>query len=215
MAIYFANEEGTWRTQAGTPIQPDSMDMGIVYNTQISTSSLSKYVKTYELPGARWKIRLSYSNLQPEEARPLLAWLADLRGAAGRFYIYDFSLPTPLGGLSSANFTLSDASTINLTSMVGGTLEVGDLFTIYPNSPYNTIPELKMVTNVIDANSFNFEPVCRRPYTNYTTDNSLHLGTTAYAHMMLTSDEQAFHSVQGKVKLSTITIDAIEVFNNA
>ena len=142
-------------------------------------------------------------------------WLTDLRGAAGRFYVYDFSLPTPLGGLTSANFTLSDSTTINLSSMVGGTLKVGDLFTIYPNAPYSDVSELKMVTNVIDANSFNFEPVCRRPYTNYTEDTTLHLGTAAYSHMMLTSDEQAYHSVQGKIKLSTITIEGIEVFNNA
>lgn len=215
MAIYFANEEGTWRTTPGTPIEPDSVDMGIVFNTQVSTSSLSQYVKTYELPGARWKIRLNYSNLEPIEARPLLAWLTDLRGAAGRFYIYDFSLPEPLGGLTSANFTLSSPSTINLTSMVGGTLKVGDLFTIYPNAPYNTVPELKMVTNVVSATSFNFSPVCRRPYTSYTTNASIALGTSAYAQMMLTSDEQAFHSVQGKVKLSTITVEGIEVFNNA
>ena len=215
MAIYFANEEGTWRTAPGTPIQPDTVDMGIVFNTQISTSTLSKYVKTYELPGARWKIRLSYSNLQPEEARPLLAWLSDLRGAAGRFYVYDFSLPATLGGLTSANFTLSTATTINLTNMVGGTLKVGDLFTIYPNVPYSTIPELKMVTNVVAANRFNFEPVCRRPYTSYTSNNNLRVGTSAYAQMMLTSDEQAFHTVQGKIKLSNITVEGIEVFNNA
>jgi hypothetical protein len=213
MAIYFANEEGTWATSSGTPIQPDTMDMGIVYNTQVSTSSLSNYVKTYELPGARWKIKLNYSNLQPNEARPLLAWLSDLRGAAGRFLVYDFSLPTTLGGATSGTFTLSSASTLTLNTIVGGVLQVGDLFTIYPNSPYNTIPELKMVTGV-DGSLIDFEPVCRRPYTEYTTDNTLHLGTSAYAHMMLTSDDQASHGVQGKVKLSTITIEAIEVFNS-
>lgn len=213
MAIYFANEEGTWNTAAGTPIQPDTMDMGIAFSTQVSTSSLSKYVKTLELPGARWKVKLNYSNLEPAEARPLLAWLTSLRGAAGRFLMYDFSLPTTLGGLTGANFTLQNSTSITLSNSVGGALEVGDLFTIYANSPYNNIPELKMVTRKNSATSYNFEPVCRRPYTSYTTNNNIYVGTSAYAHMMLTSDEQASHGVQGKLKLSNITIEAIEIFN--
>lgn len=213
MAIYFANEEGTWDSSAGTPIQPDTMDMGIIFSTQVSTSSLSRYVKTLELPGARWKTKLNYSNLKPDEARPLLAWLTSLRGAAGRFLMYDFSLPTTLGGLTGANFTLQNSTSITLSNRVGGSLLVGDLFTIYANSPYNTIPELKMVTKKNSDASYNFEPVCRRPYTSYTTNNNIYVGTSAYAHMMLTSDEQAFHGVQGKLKLSNITIEAIEIFN--
>lgn len=214
-AIYFANEEGNWTTAAGTPIEPNSIEMGIVFNTQISTSPLSGDVKSLELPGARWKIRLSYSDMTEDETRPILAWLASLKGSAGRFLVYDFTLPTPRGGMISANYTVATRTNITLANRTGGTLEVGDLFSITPTG--SQIPELKMVTQVVTDNSYNFQPVARRPTTSYTAGALLSttsggLGTKAYAHMMLTSDDQSLHATAEKGLISTVTIDAVEVF---
>ena len=214
-AIYFANQEGTWTDSVGTPIEPSTIEMGIVFNTQISTSPLSGDVKTLELPGARWRVRMSFNDLEPEETRPLLAWLSDLRGSAGRFLVYDFSHPATTGGLTSANYQLTSRINVTLTNRVGGTLEVGDLFSIIPTG--QQVPELKMVTQKVTDNIYSFEPVARRPFTSYTVGALISaasggLGTRAYAHMMLTSDDQSFHSTAEKGLISNITIEAIEVF---
>lgn len=214
-AIYFANTEGNWTSSAGTPIQPNTMEMGIVFNTQISTSSLSGDVKTMELPGARWRVRLSYSDMTEDETRPILAWLASLKGSAGRFLIYDFTLPSPRGGLTSANYSVNTRTTITLSNRAGGVLNVGDLFSITPTG--STIPELKMVTQRVSDNLYSFQPTSRKPIGMYTAGALLStasggLGTRAYAHMMLTSDDQSLHATAEKGLISTVTIDAVEVF---
>lgn len=214
-AIYFANTEGNWESSAGTPIQPNSIEMGIVFNTQISTSSLSGDVKTLELPGARWRARLSYTDMTEEETRPILAWLAALKGSAGRFYLYDFTLPASRGGLTAANYIVNTRNTITLSNRVGGVLAVGDLFSITPTGA--TVPELKMVTQKASDNLYSFQPVARKPTTMYTSGALLSaasggLGTRAYAHMMLTSDDQSLHATAEKGLISTVTIDAVEVF---
>ena len=213
-AIYFANTEGTWTSTPGTPIEPNTMEMGIVFNTQISTSPLSGDVKTLELPGARWRTRLSYSDMTEEETRPLLAWLSSLKGSAGRFFIYDFSLPTPLGGLTSANYALNTRSSLTISNAVGGLLAPGDLFSITASA--STVPELKMVTEKVTDTLYSFQPVTRKPIDQYSngliSTSSGGLGTLAYAHMMLTSDDQSLHATADKGLISTVTIEAVEVF---
>lgn len=208
-AIFFANEEGNWTNSVGTPIEPSTIEMGIVYNTQVSTSPLSGDVKTLELPGARWRVRMSFNDLEPEETRPLLAWLSDLRGSAGRFLVYDFSHAIPRGGTISANYSVTTRSTITLSSVTGGGLQVGDLFSIRPAG--STVPELKMVTQIMSANVYRFEPIARRLPAAY-IGGVFGIRTTAYAHMMLTSDDQSFHATAEKGLISNITIEAIEVF---
>ena len=210
MAIFFANEEGNWTTSVGTPIEPSTIEMGIVYNTQVSTSPLSGDVKTLELPGARWRVRMSFNDLEPEETRPLLAWLSDLRGSAGRFLVHDFSHPVPRGGTTSATYTLGNRTSINLASVVGGSLQVGDLFSIRATG--SDIPELKIVTQITGTNIYRFEPTARLIHTSYPAAGVLGLGSAARAHMMLTSDDQSFHATAEKGLISNITIEAIEVF---
>ncbi len=56
-----------WETDVG--IIPDSCEFGITYNTLVSSSPLSGSTQTMELPGARWKTRLSFrtwSQMSPE-----------------------------------------------------------------------------------------------------------------------------------------------------
>lgn len=211
--IYFVNEEGTWNSSPGTPLIPSSIEMGIVYNTQISTSTLSRAVKTQELPGARWRCRMAFNDLTPEETRPLLAWLSDLRGSAGRFVLYDFSLPDPRGGLTSANYTLPSRTTITLSNRIGGDLEVGDLISIKPNN--SDIMELKMIVEKFSPTSYRFEPTTKWSNLAYPSPGVLNytsgLGPGAYSYMMLTGDDQSSHSTAEKGLISNIVIDAVEV----
>ena len=78
-------------------IIPSSVSFGITYNTQINISSLSGSVQTIEVPGARWSANLSFDDLEPIEGRVLAAFLIQLRGSSGRFYLYDHSHKLPRG----------------------------------------------------------------------------------------------------------------------
>ena len=66
-------------------ITPDTIDFGIRYNTQVSTTTLSGIVQTVELPGARWLGSMTFRDLTPEDSAALKGFLMRLRGSSGRF----------------------------------------------------------------------------------------------------------------------------------
>ena len=55
-------------------------------NTQTHRSPLDGTEQTLEMPGAVWELTVSWESLDATDTRILAAFLADLRGAAGRFY---------------------------------------------------------------------------------------------------------------------------------
>lgn len=55
-------------------------------NTQTHRSPLDGTEQTLEMPGAVWELTVSWDSLSPDDSRVLAAFLAQLRGAAGRFY---------------------------------------------------------------------------------------------------------------------------------
>lgn len=67
-------------------ILPSSVDWRLVSNTQSFESPLDGSVQTIELPGAKWAASLTWDTLAADQWRTLQAWIAQLRGAAGRFY---------------------------------------------------------------------------------------------------------------------------------
>jgi len=76
---------------------PTSFVFPLTSNTQTFESPLNKTIQTYELPGARWSFTGTWENLTDLDARIIKGWLAKLRGAAGRFYMWDMQHPTPSG----------------------------------------------------------------------------------------------------------------------
>jgi len=65
---------------------PGSFRLRLVGNTQSGgRSPFDGTEQRLELPGARWAATLSWEGLTQAESRPLLAFLAQLRGRAGRF----------------------------------------------------------------------------------------------------------------------------------
>lgn len=76
---------------------PTSFTFSLTHNTQTFESPLNKAVQTYELPGARWSFTGTWENITDLDARILKGWLAKLRGAAGRFYMWDMQHPRPAG----------------------------------------------------------------------------------------------------------------------
>lgn len=55
-------------------------------NTQAHRSPLDGTVQTLEMPGAVWELTVSWDSLSPDDSRVLAAFLAELRGGAGRFF---------------------------------------------------------------------------------------------------------------------------------
>lgn len=97
---------------------PSECQWALLSATQSFTSPLSGAVQTLELPGARWSARLRWEWLTREEAAALRAFLARLRGAAGRFRLHDHGAPTPRG--SAAGAPVVAAGSAGTTLLTGG-----------------------------------------------------------------------------------------------
>lgn len=197
-----------WETEVG--IIPDTCEFGIYYNSLIHTSPLNGITQSIELPGARWRVRLSFKNLEPAEGRVLIAFLTKLRGSAGRFSCYDFGRPVPRGNISG---TISIDNILNKRSLeiTGGTgnLEIGDYLTIGASA--NSDKELKMITGNPSGNIYEFEPALRKPIVDYTGSTATLDYTKPTGVFMLSSDEQAYWSTRSKGLLTDIDIEAIEI----
>lgn len=204
MAIY------NFATHSSETMIPDNIVWTLRYNTMVHSSALNGYTQTYELPGARWVSRMDYTNLTKEETNSLVAWLSRLRGMAGRFYLYDFSMPSTLNGLNSANSgtistaaTSGDDSIINFSGAVN--LAVGDKFTVSDNK------ELKNVVQVNSSTQVVVSPGFRNPVAYY-TGKTISTGTFATVKMMLDSDDQATKAVESKLLLGSVSISCVEIF---
>ena len=202
-----------WDADVG--ILPDACEFGISYNTMISTSPLSGTTRTYELPGARWSTRLSFSNLDSSESREIISFLTRLRGANGRFYSYDFGNPTPRGTLSSGSVVVASVTSGTLREItlqqsggasLSGTLLPGDYISI----GNDTDRELKMITGALGSDTYSFEPILRKPNHDYTGEPISYIKASTV--FMLSSDDQAYWSTRGRGLLTDIDIEAVEIF---
>ena len=195
-------------------IIPDSIDWRIQYNTQVFTSPFNRVTQTAELPGARWVARMSYSNLQQDELRQLSSFFIQLRGRAGRFTLYDMSLPTPQNG-TTANATVASATrtTVTLTENRSADITPGDYITVSPGKGASAPVagdnvELKMVTAVSGA-VLTVEP----PFRVVPASPDVVVLDKAFSNMMLDSDDQVGWSSTGSIYLSNFTVSCMEAIN--
>jgi len=139
---------------------PANAEWQLVSNTQVFKSPLDGTVQTAETPGARWHVALSFPKQTPAEGRTLVAFLASLRGEAGRFYLHDHTQPTPRGTITGAPVVSGAAQTGNTINTSGwtGTLLAGDLVGLGA--------ELKMITADVTGTggvvAITFEPPLRQ-----------------------------------------------------
>lgn len=121
---------------------PSSIIFSLRANTMRSESPLNGAVQTAELPGARWVASFSWQNLSAADARILKAWLNSLRGMAGRFYLHDYSHPTPSG-------TYGTAGTVNGAGQAGGSITA-----LWPLLRYSGAVRCDNATITCDSTSF-------------------------------------------------------------
>lgn len=170
---------------------PDVFDFGLTSNTMTHRSPLSQAVQTVEMPGARWRFSFTMNDLEEADTAQLQAFLAKLRGQAGRFYMYNMARPTPRGAatgtpkVNGASQTGTALITDGWAISQIGILKAGDFFGVNG--------ELKMC--VADCNSdgggnatITFEPPLRAsPAEN--ADISVSSPTATF---MLTADDSGW-----------------------
>lgn len=69
---------------------PSTMTVSLVSNTQANRSKWSGVVQTVRVPGSRWRIDLTFNNLDDSESRLLEGLLFRLDGQANRVKCRDF-----------------------------------------------------------------------------------------------------------------------------
>lgn len=191
-------------------IDPEIVEFGIRYNTQISTTTLSGLVNTVELPGARWAGRLSFSQMEPSESAPLKSFLLQLRGSAGRFFFGDPTQPSPQQTVTGSP-TIASGSTRTLirVTLGSGQFTEGDYLQIGTDDNR----ELKMVidSTLVSGSTYDLliEPAIRRE----TFIGQSVVYTNPTAQMMLSSSDQATWSTTGKLLLNDINIDFVEAYS--
>lgn len=192
-------------------IVPDFQTFGMQYNTQVSTSSLNGITQTVELPGARWKGSMTFTEMTPIQAADLKAFLLELRGSSGRFLLGDFSHTSPFNAVTSVG-TIESTSISSLIRVTLGAASPAFSAGDYIQIGTGDTRELKMIvdsTNIAgDVYDLTLESNIRRTdfiglTITYTNPKGL---------FMLTSDDQALWGVRSKALLSDINMDFVEVF---
>lgn len=141
---------------------PDEIEWSLIANTQSFSSPLSQSVQTVEMPGARWRASFTLANLQEADTAVVQAFMARLRGRAGRFTLHNFARPAPRGTATGTPLVAGagqTGTTLAIDGLAAGvTLLAGDYFGVNG--------ELKMVVADATANgsgqmSVTFEPPLR------------------------------------------------------
>ena len=191
-------------------VSPSSIEWGIKSNTQSFTSPLNSSTQTLELPGAHWYATLNFTNLNAEKGRILSAFLAQLRGSSGRFYLYDSAFSTPRGVatgtplVKGASQTGSSLVTDGWTTSVTGILLAGDYIEV--NS------ELKIVVADVDSDaSGNATLSIEPPLRNSPSDNAPLTMTNPKTIMRLVDDNQTKRS-STSIYSNNFTINCVEAF---
>lgn len=192
-------------------IVPNESVWGLKSNTHQFRSPFTGSVQTIEMAGSRWFATLTFNNLTAADRRTLTAFLTQLRGSSGRFYLYDHSHSTPSGVgtgsplVNGASQTGNSLVTDGWTPSQTGILKAGDYFEVND--------ELKMVT--ADANSdgggnatISFEPPLRASPAN----NAAITVTNPTAIMMLANDSIEWQNVP---LFSSFSIQCEETFSTA
>lgn len=90
-------------------ICPRTMKLHLVANTSAFVSPFNRNTQTQELPGQRWEAEVTLPLLIGNKQRIWRAWLAQLRGQAGRFY---FGPSASMAGSTGGTISITCDSTL-------------------------------------------------------------------------------------------------------
>lgn len=189
---------------------PTSGRFSLVPNTQVFQSPLNRTVQTVELPGARWTCQYNFNNLAEADVRMLQAWLARLRGASGRFYMWNMTHPDPSG--SALGTPLVNGAGQTGTTLVTDGWTASQTNLLLPGDHFSVGNELKIITAICassagGASTLSFEP----PLRAHPADNAAITTYRPTCIMRLKDDNQ--DQLQMKVgRVTDFQLEGIEVF---
>lgn len=189
---------------------PPSVEWALVANTQVFVSPLSNAAQTVEMPGARWRVSFTLENIEETDAAVLQAFMAKLRGRAGRFTLHNFSRPRPRGVgsgsplVNGAGQTGVSLVTDGWTVSTSGLLVAGDYIGVNG--------ELKIVVASVDSDAggnatITFEP----PLRSAPNDNAAIILEKPTAVFSLEDD--AMRWLARPAHLSDVPIVAVETWS--
>lgn len=190
-------------------ILPESLEFGIRYNTQVSTSSLNGVNQRVEMPGARWFGSMSFTDMTVAESAALKSFMLELRGSAGAFFFGDLSHTAPFTTVSGSP-TVDSISTARIirTTVGSGSFSPGDYIQIGSDDQR----ELKMIISSasVGGNTYDLtiEPMIRR--IDYIGLPIVY--TNPKGVFFLTASDQARWATRSKAKLQDISLEFIELF---
>lgn len=189
---------------------PQEWTFGQTNNALVHTSPLSKQVQTVELPGARWACSMRYRNLTDVDRALLDAFLAQLRGHANRFTLYDFSKSVPSGTMRGS-LTTSGSTAAGATSCVitGGGGQAST--TLLAGDKLNIGGELKMVVANATANGSGVITVTVEPPFRGTIGNGVGVVWERPTALFI-SVSPDWQAELGQALLANFAFDGVEVY---
>ncbi|HJV73175.1 MAG TPA: hypothetical protein VJ654_03050 [Noviherbaspirillum sp.] len=189
-------------------ITPAHVAWGLKSNTESFTSPLNGSTQTIERPGARWKATLTMPPLTVSNAVLLDAFLLQLNGKAGRFYLYPHHRPTPrgLGGSGVVSGGGQTGKTLATTGWTAGwlVLRAGDFFQVGSELKMCTADAVASGTGTV---TLQFMPALRSAPSN----GAAIVSTNPQTIMMLDTDETLTGKAPGP-SYDPMTLSCIEVF---
>lgn len=161
----------------------------LIPNTMAFESPLNKAVQTSELPGARWRASFGWQNLNGADARMVKAWINSLSGRAGRFYLYDFSHPTPSGSASGAPLVKGAGQSGRTLITDGWTANQSNL--LLPGDYFSVGSQLLVITAAASSSASGEATLTfEAPLRSSPADNTAIVINKPCCIMMLADDEQ-------------------------
>jgi len=177
---------------------PDAESWSLRFNTQAFTSDLTGASQTVDMPGSKWEASVTYSSRMGRSSRILQAFIAGLRGKAGRFWFTPtdwepYGNPQGAGKLAvNANSGSSEIVTNGWNANVFELFVAGDYFEMSG--------ELKKLLNTPSSDSNGNATLFFTPPLRLATNSGAVIRyNEPRCLMMLKDDEQAKWSISAPV----------------
>jgi len=179
--------------------------------TQEHRSPLTGAAQTQELLGARWATRVEYHNTSKADSRLLWAFLAQMRGRAGRVYVPNFGRPRP-EGIGGGSPTINGAGQTGSTlSVAGGPLSTSGW--LLPGDLIGFDGRIHMVTASTATNGSGVASVAiAPPLRSSPTNGGAITLVRPTVTMMLAGDRNGSAFEQGFMGRHSFIFDLVEVF---
>ncbi len=121
----------------------------LVSNTQSMDSDLNGSGQDLALPGDKWALQITVTDLMGREARMFSAFVNSLRGRTGRFYMIPPGCGTPLGTAAGSGVVSGAGQSGSTLVTSGWTPNQAELFAV--GDYFQVGNELKQITAAVAA----------------------------------------------------------------